>query len=131
MKRLAVISLLLAASPVLALPPLSTVTALNDDLRALFIADQIRIGCPTIEANMVKGWAFAYSIERRAREMGYSREEIKDFVESKKERKRLEGETAAYLKANGVRGGQPETYCRLGREEIAKGSQIGAFLRAK
>ena len=131
MKHLAIIALTLTAIPALALPPLSTVQSLNDDLRALFIADQIRISCPTIDARMVQGWAFAYSIERRARGIGYSRAEIKDFVESKKERKRLEAETAAYLKANGVKGGQPETYCALGRAEIAKGSQIGAFLKAK
>ena len=35
------------------------------------------------------------------------------------------------MKAGGVVGGQPETYCALGREEIEKGSQIGAFLRVK
>ena len=35
----------------------------------------------------------------------------------------------AYLAANGVVVGQPETYCALGRNEIEKSSQIGSLLR--
>jgi len=42
---------------------------------------------------------------------------------------RAKGE--AYLKANGVDRKKPETFCALGRNEIAKKSLIGALLRAK
>ena len=120
MKRLAIISLLAMASPVLALQPLSQVKAINDGLRSVMIADQVRIVCPAIEARMIAGWSFVRSLEREARKLGYSAEEIEDFVESKSERKRLEGEAAAYMRANGVKAGQPETYCALGHAEIAK-----------
>lgn len=119
------------AGPLSAQPSLATVAPINDGLRALMIADQIRVACPSISARMIAGWRFARSLERQARDMGYSETQIEDFVESKQERKRLEGEASAYMTARGVVGGQPETYCALGREEIEKASQIGAFLKAK
>lgn len=131
MKHLALIFLLVFAGPALALQPLSQVKSINDGLRSVMIADQIRIVCPSIEARMIAGWSFVRSLEQQARKLGYSDEQIADFVESKSERKRLEGEAAAYMRANGVKSGQPETYCALGRTEIAKGSQIGTLLRAK
>ncbi|WP_323763412.1 DUF5333 domain-containing protein [Marinovum sp.] len=131
MKRFGIVMLLALAGPALALPSLATVKPINDGLRAVMIADQIRIACPTMGARMIAGWSFIRSLEAQARDMGYSAEAIEEFVESKSERKRLEGEAAAYMKARGVVGGQPETYCALGREEIEKGSQIGAFLKAK
>ncbi|MCJ7872440.1 DUF5333 domain-containing protein [Marinovum sp. 2_MG-2023] len=131
MMRLALISLFAMSTSVAALPPLSSVAFINDGLRSLMIADQIRIACPSISARMVAGWSFARSLQSRASEMGYSKDEISDFVESKAQRKRLEGEAAAYMRANGVKSGEPETYCALGRQEVAKDSQIGAFLRVK
>ena len=131
MKRLGFLIALALATPGLPLPPLATVKPINDGLRAVMIADQIRIACPSIAARMIAGWSFIRSLEAQARDMGYSAGQIEEFVESSAQRKRLEGEAAAYMKAGGVVGGQPETYCALGREEIEKGSQIGAFLRVK
>ncbi|TNF22003.1 MAG: hypothetical protein EP318_05135 [Rhodobacteraceae bacterium] len=131
MRHLALITLLVLAGPALALPPLAQVKSINDGLRSVMIADQIRIVCPSIEARMIAGWSFVRSLQQQARKLGYSEAEIEDFVESKAERKRLEAEASAYMRAGGVKAGQPETYCALGRTEIAKGSQIGALLRAK
>jgi hypothetical protein len=136
MKRFAFISAVLVAGQLVAgqafaLAPLASVSKINTGLRDLMIADQLRIACPTLSARMIKGWSFARSLESDARAMGYSKEEIADFVESKADRRRIEGNAAAYMKANGVISGQTETYCALGREEIAKASQIGALLRAK
>ncbi|MGY3439552.1 MULTISPECIES: DUF5333 domain-containing protein [unclassified Marinovum] len=131
MKRLACITFLAIAGPAVALSPLSSVGFINTGLRDVMIADQLRIACPDLSARLIKGWAFVRSLEKQARDLGYSKDEIKDFVESKKERKRIEGAAATYMKANGVVSGKPETYCALGREEISKGSQIGSFLSVK
>ncbi|WP_417523823.1 DUF5333 domain-containing protein [Marinovum sp.] len=131
MKRFAFVITLALAGPALALPPLSTVGPINDGLRSIMIADQIRIACPSISPRMITAWSFIRGLEAEARKMGYSETQIEDFVESKSERKRLESEAAAYMKARGVVGGKPETYCALGRQEIEKGSQIGAFLKVK
>lgn len=131
MKRLMIIIAVVAAGQALALAPLSQVKQINDGLRDMFVADQLRIVCPTLEARMIRGWAFARELQNKARAIGYSKEQIDDFVESKKERRRIEREAQSYMVARGVKAGQPNTYCALGREEIAKASQIGALLRAK
>lgn len=131
MKRLILISALMIAGQAAALPALSTVPQINNGLRDMMVADQVRIVCPTINARMIAGWSFARSLETQAREMGYAKDEIKDFVESKTERQRIKKIAQTYMASRGVKAGQPETYCALGREEIAKGSQIGALLRAK
>ena len=66
MKRLGFLIALALATPALALPPLATVKPINDGLRAVMIADQIRIACPSIAARMIAGWSFIRSLEAQA-----------------------------------------------------------------
>jgi hypothetical protein len=42
---------------------------------------------------------------------------------------RAKGE--AYLRAQGVVAGDPQSYCAVGRKEIQKASRIGSLLREK
>lgn len=115
------------AGPLSAQPSLATVAPINDGLRALMIADQIRVACPSISARMIAGWRFARSLERQARDMGYSETQIEDFVESKQERKRLEGEASAYMTARGVVGGQPRPIARWGAKRSRKPARSAPF----
>ena len=71
------------------------------------------------------------ALEKRAQELGYSKQEIKAYVKSKEEKARMRARGEAYLKANGASYADPETFCKLGKAEIAKGSRIGQLLRAK
>lgn len=117
------------ASAAEARPPLSSVSYVNDGLRNVAIADEIRRNCGDISARMIAALRFISALESYAKAQGYSEDEIEDFVSSKTDRKRLEGEARAYLVANGATN---ETgYCALGRKEIARNSQVGALLRAK
>ena len=59
-----------------------------------------------------------------------SDDEIEDYVTSKDEKKKYRAEGEAWLQARGVTLGEEAGYCRVGREEIERGSQIGALLRA-
>lgn len=122
---------LLMAGPALALPPLSEVGPINDGLRNVKIADEIRSHCSDISARMIQAWSVLNGLKSRASAMGYSAEEIDDFVQSDADRARLEGEAEAYLAAGGVTRGNEASYCALGRKEIASGSQIGSLLREK
>jgi hypothetical protein len=72
-----------------------------------------------------------YDLRDEALRQGYTREEIRAYVTSDTERKRMEARRDAYLAANGVRRGDPESYCALGRREIAANSMIGELLRAR
>ena len=128
---LRVAALVVLASQAHALPPLSEVQRVNDGLRDVKIADDIRIHCDALSARMVQAWATLNGLKSHARSLGYSDEEIEDFTKSKKDRKRLEAEADAYMTARGVKRGQDATYCALGRAEIASGSQIGTLLRER
>ncbi|WP_425039557.1 DUF5333 domain-containing protein [Primorskyibacter sp. S187A] len=119
------------ATPVLALPPLSDVAEINDGLRSVKIADEIRSHCGSISARMLVAWSTLDGLKRRARNLGYSAEQIEDFVKSKADRKRLEGEADAYMAARGVTRGDDQSYCALGRAEIQSGTPIGALLRER
>jgi hypothetical protein len=112
-------------------PPLGQVAPIVDGLLAVGLADEIRNNCPSISARMLRAAGFMSDLQSKARSMGYSDAEIRAFRKDRTEKARMRARGNAYLKQNGVTKGVPETYCALGRAEIAKSSQIGALLRAK
>lgn len=131
MLPLITVAMLATSAGARALPPLREVQEINDGLFAVAIADEIRKECPSISARMFRALSYINALEARAMELGYSAQEIKAYVKSKEEKARLRARGEAYLNANGASYADPETFCTLGRAEIAKGSQIGQLLRAK
>jgi Family of unknown function (DUF5333) len=125
------IALLLAmASPALAMDPLPQEAHINDSLRAGRIGDVIRKTCPTISARMFTVLGKIEDLKRYATNKGYSREEVEAFIKNPEQKARIKAEAAAYLAKAGAVEGDAESYCRVGRDEIAKGSLIGELLRS-
>jgi Family of unknown function (DUF5333) len=123
-------ALLAAATPVLALEPLPEERFINDSLRAGRIGDVIRNTCPTMHARMFVVLAKIEGLKSYALEKGYTRDEVEAFIKNKDQKNRLKAEAAAYLAAAGAVEGDAESYCKVGRDEIAKGSLIGELLRS-
>lgn len=119
------------ALPAHSKPPLSEVPEIDDGLLMIGIADEVRKRCDAIEARMIKAWTTINALESRAKALGYTDEEIEDHVTSKAEKKRMRKRGEAYLAARGVALEDDADYCTFGREEIAKGSQIGVLLRER
>jgi Family of unknown function (DUF5333) len=69
-------------------------------------------------------------LKRYATNKGYSREEVEAFIKNPEQKARIKAEAAAYLAKAGAVEGDAESYCRVGRDEIAKGSLIGELLRS-
>lgn len=111
--------------------PLREVAEVDDGLFVVAVANEIRKQCNSISARMFRAYSYMNGLERRARNLGYSQTEIDAYVKSPEEKARMRARGEAYLKANGVSYADPETFCTLGRTEIAKGTQIGQLLRAK
>ena len=134
MKRLSLTlgfaAFLSATSPALALEPLQQETFINDSLRAGRIGDVIRKTCPTISARMFVVLGKIEDLKGYALDKGYSRDEVEAFIKNPDQKARLKAEAAAYLAAAGAVEGDPESFCRVGRDEIAKGSMIGKLLRS-
>ena len=112
-------------------PALRDVAEIDDGLLAVAIADEIRKNCDEISARMITAYTTIRALENRAQALGYSDKEIEKYVTSKAEKARMRERGEAYLKANGVTPGDKAGLCRLGKQEIAKGSQIGALLKAR
>ncbi len=104
-------------------------TPIDDGLLALGLADEIRSACPNISARMIRALGYLNGLKSQAHALGYTDAEIDAYRKSDTEKARLKKRGKAYLAANGVVVGQPETYCALGRNEIEKSSQIGSLLR--
>ena len=116
------------ASAAWALPPLNRNAYINDRLVAAQIGDVIRKTCPSIHARILHALSEGRKLEKYARDLGYSKAQIDAFTGSKVEQQRVKDAAAAYMAANGVVPGDVESYCRLGRAEIARRSITGSLL---
>lgn len=121
----------LIAAPAMALEPLSQERYINDRLIAARIADEIRRECPTIDARMVYAWSQARALREYARDKGYSDAQIDAFLDSRPDKDRIYAVADDYMARNGVVKGDAESYCRLGRDEIAKKTVTGSLLNAR
>ncbi|MFN4101526.1 MAG: DUF5333 domain-containing protein [Pararhodobacter sp.] len=125
------------ATPAMATPQAQINATLEADaqlwqgLFALAVADEIRKNCDAMEARTVRATSAVWGLYNRARGYGFSRQEIRAFQTADSTEVRMRAEVLAYFAANGVREGVPDTYCALGRSEIAAGTQAGELLRAR
>jgi hypothetical protein len=119
------------AAPAAALPPLSENGYIHDRLLAAQIGDLIAKTCPSITARDTYALFQALKLKSYANDLGYSDAEIKAFIRSPAEKKRVKDAALRYMKAKGVVEGDAESYCTLGRDEIARKSITGTLLRAK
>lgn len=102
---------------------------INAGLLAVGIADEIRKNCDSIDGRVVKALFYMRNLRQLARERGYSEAEIDAYVDNKAEKRKMRRKGDAYMAAKGVDSEKTETFCDLGRAEIAANSQIGQFLR--
>ncbi len=109
--------------------PLNQEPHINESLIAVAVGNAIRKTCPGISARMMVVFSKGRELQTYAYEKGYSKDEVEAFLDDDTEKARVKGLAADYMSANGVVESDVETYCALGRAEIAKDSLIGSLLR--
>ncbi len=119
------------AFPAAAKVPLAEEPHINDSLLAVAVGDAIRSTCPTMYARMITFYFKAKALEKYARKLGYTEEEVEAFLDNRSEKARVRVLALAYMAAHGVVDGDVESYCRLGRAEIEAESLIGSLLGEK
>ena len=119
------------ASPAAALEPLSQEKYINDRLLAARIADRIRRTCPTIDGRILYAYGEARKLKSYAQKKGYSNAQIDAFLDNRQEKDRIYAVAEDYLKRKGARADDPQSFCAVGRQEIANRSVIGSLLVAK
>lgn len=102
---------------------------ISEGLIAFAIARHIHNRCDTISARRLRAMGYINSLIGQATELGYTRDEIEDYVFNEAEQDRVRAIADERLAARGASPTQMEGYCVVGEEEIAANSQIGRLLR--
>ena len=123
--------LLLLSAPALALAkvPLRDEAHINAQLLAAQIGDILRKTCPQASARMFVVLGKMNDLESYARKQGYTDAEVKAFLKDKTEKARIRGLAEDYLAQAGAIKGDAESYCRVARDEVARGTLTGQLLR--
>jgi Family of unknown function (DUF5333) len=124
------LTLAVTTAPALALVPINEEPVIIDKLLQGFIGDAIDDNCPTIEARNLRALGELNALRDYALKQGYSSAEVRAFVTSAEEKAKLRVQAADWLKAKGAEPGNPDAYCKIGEEEIAKDSLVGYLLRS-
>ncbi|SDE00923.1 DUF5333 domain-containing protein [Limimaricola pyoseonensis] len=124
-----ILGFVLVAGATAALPALRDNQKIRDGLISTAIAYEIGRKCDSLDARWLTGIGFLNSLRSHALDLGYSRAQISAFIDDDAEKDILEAEARALLEAKGGVEGQWETYCEVGRREIAAGSRIGTLLQ--
>ncbi|MCM2560865.1 DUF5333 domain-containing protein [Lutimaribacter sp. EGI FJ00015] len=119
------------ANAALALQPLRDVPEIDDNMLWVALAIEISDRCDSIAPRRLKGLSFLWELKERASDLGYSDDVIRAYVDSEAEKDRIRERGEEYMRVRGLDPTNDDDLCELGRDEIQKGSQIGAFLRAK
>lgn len=124
---------LVCAAPALAaaLEPINQNKAITGPLLQGFIADRIADECPSIDGRKVKALSVLMDLRAYALDVGYSREEIRNLVESKAEKAKAKAQALDYLTSKGAVVGDAQSFCRVGEAEIAARTLAGRLLRKK
>lgn len=126
---------LLAAAPTPAPAQTEDWDALRNDpvisegLINFAIARHIHNRCPDISARRLRAIGYINNLVSEAEALGYSRSEIRAYVNDEAEQDRVRALADARLEPRGASPTMMEGYCTVGREEIAAGSAIGQLLR--
>ncbi len=119
------------SSPVFALQPLHENPTVVRGFYVIGLADELRKRCDDLSPRWLRAYNYLKSLEKFAREAGYTDAQIEELGDNKAAKEALRIRIRADLVARGASPENPEGYCTVGREEIAKGSAAGKLLRAK
>lgn len=120
----------LLAAPATALQPLHENQRVYSSFYVLGVADTIRKQCDQISPRLIRAMNYIRNLEAYARGLGYDDEQIDALLDNDAEKAKLKTRIDRDLAKRGASPQTPEGYCTVGREEIAKGSQVGQLLRA-
>lgn len=108
--------------------PLAQEPHIRDSLVAGRVADVLRNECGSLHARMLLVLSKLDDLKDYAVAQGYTEAEVKAFLKDRKQKDAMKALAADYLAQAGAVAGDEESYCRVGKEEIAKGTLAGSLL---
>lgn len=131
LKLALILATLGTAAPALAQGNMAEDKYINDRLVAARVADRIRRECPSIDLRVVAAWSQARALQSYARKQGNGDGAIDAYLDDRAVKDRIYGIAETYLAQQGAKAGDAESFCRIGRDEIAKKTVSGSLLAAK
>ena len=122
-------SAILAAMPAVAQTPLKDVAHIRDGIISVGMAYELSEKCGDLSARTIRGINFLYSLKSHAEGLGYTDAQIDAYINDEAEKDRLEAIARQQLADLGVVEGDEATYCAVGRDQIAQGTDVGSLLR--
>ena len=127
MRFLPIVALTLAATAAQA--QLRDEPEITEGLITVGMAYELSERCDGLKARTLTGITTLLGLKNRARGLGYSSAEVDAFIDDDAEKDRLEAIARDRLRALGVVEDQPQSWCAVGRDQIAKGTGVGRLLR--
>ena len=109
--------------------PLPQEAHINDELIAGAAGDVLRNTCPAISARMLVVMGKLLDLKSYAEGKGYTEAEVKLFLKDPVQKARVKAAAADYLHNAGAVDGNADSFCQVGRDEIAKGTLLGSLIR--
>ena len=119
----------LSAAQLSAQTALRDVAKVRDGIIYTGMAYEISEQCDSISARLFRGLNYLQSLRRHARDLGYSEAEIDAYINDGAEKDRLEDIARAQLTRLGAVPGEKDSYCTVGRAQIAANTRVGWLLR--
>ncbi len=101
---------------------------ITENLVAAQVGDILRKTCGSISARYLVVYEKMSALEDYARGEGYTEDAVRVFLKDKTEKARIKALAAEYLTAAGAVEGDEESFCKVGRDEIAKETLAGSLL---
>ncbi|MEM6390475.1 MAG: DUF5333 domain-containing protein [Pseudomonadota bacterium] len=112
-------------------------TALRDDpeiengVLIVAIGDMIQEACPSFEDRRARAIPFLLGLAGRARDLGYTDDEIRAYIDDDTEKARVRARAVQWFAQQGGSPDTPESICEIARAEIDAGSSIGRLIRER
>jgi len=104
---------------------------MHSELLGASVAYLIDEGCSDLSLRKMRLVHKAFSLRTHAISLGFSRQEVMAYVDSKTEQDRFRSIATPLLAKKGAVTGNEASYCAVGRAEMEKGSFAGSLLYAK
>ena len=126
-----VLALALLASPAFAEDPRIAADAhVTEVLTAARLGDVVRNTCPTIKVRWLAVWSQMEALKSHALAQGYREADVKAFLADQAQKARIAALAEAELVQAGAKANDPETYCVIGRDQIARQTLAGQLIRS-
>lgn len=109
--------------------PLNKDPVLENGLRIMAQGYWMRKNCDEVSLRLFRSMGLVNSLKARGRELGYSDEELRAYLDDKEEQARVEVLARAEMESFGLDFDDPSTFCVVAKAKVKEGKGFGRYFR--